>query len=255
MKKNPGFTVLIIAGFAALSLLSTNVMYAATPPSYVFSQKSIPGSVKIKTKEIKSNSEIINVDLKVPVLSGMKNKELQKRLNSKFLSEELDFKNQIEKSAEEFQKYAKEHNIPERPFEAYVSYKVTYNKNNLLSISFYYYKFTGGAHGGTKVISYNIDLKGGKTLALSDLFQSGTEYTEKINAEVGRQMKSSGNLYFQNAFKSISDNQPFYVEDENIVVYFQEYEIAPYAAGIPEFKIPLAMFSNELNLNLNLQKS
>ena len=38
-------------------------------------------------------------------------------------------------------------------------------------------------------------------------------------------------------FKSIEDKQKFYIQDDNIVVYFDLYDIAPYAAGIPEFKI------------------
>jgi hypothetical protein len=247
MKKKLGLTALIIAGFTALSTFNANVTSAAIPSSVLFPHKNLPGSVKITTKQVKSSSETINVDLKVPVLSGMENKEFQKRINTRFLKEEIDFKNQIEKSAVEFQKYAKEHNIPQRPFEANVTYKVTYNKDNLLSITFYYYRFTGGAHGGTKVISYNIDLTGGKTLTLSDLFKPKTSYIEKINTEIMRQMKTNGNFYFQDVFKSISDTQAFYIEDRNIVIYFQEYEIAPYAAGIPEFKIPLSIFKDDLS--------
>ena len=38
-------------------------------------------------------------------------------------------------------------------------------------------------------------------------------------------------------FKSIEDKQKFYIQDDNIVVYFDLYDIAPYAAGIPEFII------------------
>ena len=34
-----------------------------------------------------------------------------------------------------------------------------------------------------------------------------------------------------------SDNQKFYLDDSKIVIYFDLYEIAPYAAGIPEFPI------------------
>lgn len=249
MKKKLGFTALLIVSFTILSPASIK----ATPISLILSGKLTNGSVQIKTKQIKSSSDIINIDLKVPVLKGMNNKDFQNKINTKFLRDALDFKNQIEKSAVEFQKYAKEHNIPQRPFEANLSYKVTYNKDNLLSITFYYYKFTGGAHGGMYVISYNIDLKGGRTLALADLFKPGSGFKEKANVEILQQMINDGKPYFENAFKSISDNQPFYIEDRSIVIYFQEYEIAPYAAGIPKFKLPLSTFENDLNPALGLQ--
>ena len=38
-------------------------------------------------------------------------------------------------------------------------------------------------------------------------------------------------------FYGIKDNQKFYLDDSKIVIYFDLYEIAPYAAGIPEFPI------------------
>lgn len=253
MKNCIRFTTLVITGFVLLFLFNVNTVYGALPSPGLFFKKNVPGSVKISTKEIKSSSEIINVDLKIPVLTGMKDKELQKNINERFFSEEMGFRDQIEKSAVEFQKYAEEHNIPKRPFEANVSYKVTYNKNNLLSITFYYYMFTGGAHGGTKVISYNIDLKGGKTLALKDFFLPNTNYKAKINSEILRQIKENKGFYFENAFKSIKDTSPFYITPDNMVFYFQEYEIAPYVAGTPEFSVPISTFKNQLNPELNLQ--
>ncbi len=55
-------------------------------------------------------------------------------------------------------------------------------------------------------------------------------------------------------FKTISDNQAFYIVDaegsvssvdyQDLVVYFGLYEIAPYASGIPEFKIPFTLIKD-----------
>ncbi|MFM1654605.1 RsiV family protein [Brevibacillus sp. B_LB10_24] len=41
-------------------------------------------------------------------------------------------------------------------------------------------------------------------------------------------------------FTSISDDQPFYLRGESVDFYVGLYEYTPYAAGIPEFAIPLA---------------
>ncbi|MBF7084764.1 DUF3298 domain-containing protein, partial [Desulfallas sp. Bu1-1] len=44
-------------------------------------------------------------------------------------------------------------------------------------------------------------------------------------------------------FQSISENHPYYIKDNYIVLCFGAYEIAPYAAGMPEFKIPIDLLS------------
>ncbi|GAG31008.1 unnamed protein product, partial [marine sediment metagenome] len=43
-------------------------------------------------------------------------------------------------------------------------------------------------------------------------------------------------------FQSISEEQPFYLIEDGIVVYFGLYEIAPYTSGIRYFKIPYSLF-------------
>ena len=39
-------------------------------------------------------------------------------------------------------------------------------------------------------------------------------------------------------FKGVNENQAYYLNRDGIIVYFQQYEIAPYSSGIREFKIP-----------------
>lgn len=48
----------------------------------------------------------------------------------------------------------------------------------------------------------------------------------------------------------IKDDQAFYVEDGQLILYFALYDIAPYCNGIPEFKIPLAMFGDGVKSDL-----
>ena len=47
-------------------------------------------------------------------------------------------------------------------------------------------------------------------------------------------------------FYSIKDNQKFYIQDKSIVIFFDLYEIAPYAAGIPEFPIDIEKIKDNL---------
>ena len=59
-------------------------------------------------------------------------------------------------------------------------------------------------------------------------------------------MNESPENYFIDVFKGIGDNVQYYLTKDDIVIFFQLYEIAPYSAGIPEFKIPYSVFKDEL---------
>ncbi|MFA7078597.1 MAG: RsiV family protein [Syntrophomonas sp.] len=48
----------------------------------------------------------------------------------------------------------------------------------------------------------------------------------------------------------MAENQSYYIQNGVLVVYFSQYEIAPYAAGIPEFKIPLSNFQDGIRADL-----
>ena len=59
----------------------------------------------------------------------------------------------------------------------------------------------------------------------------------------GQEEKDINDIY---EFYGIKDNQKFYLEDKRIVIYFDLYDIAPYAAGIPEFPIPIDNIKNKI---------
>ena len=67
------------------------------------------------------------------------------------------------------------------------------------------------------------------------------QYSDIINKKIKEEISKNPENYFDsgNEFKGISENQSFYIEGDNLVIYYQLYDIAPYAFGIPEFKIPL----------------
>jgi len=111
-----------------------------------------------------------------------------------------------------------------------------------------YYSYTGGAHGFTDRRAYNIDLTTGRELRLSDLFAPDFNYISIINEEIKKQIQAGDEIFFDGelGFQSITENQPFYIEEGNLVIYFGLYEIAPYAAGIQEFRFPLDRFGNNL---------
>ncbi|MPM36569.1 hypothetical protein SDC9_83168 [bioreactor metagenome] len=76
------------------------------------------------------------------------------------------------------------------------------------------------------------------------------DYKEIIDKEIENQIKELGkkekDLDKVYDFYGIKENQKFYLEDEKIVIYFDLYDIAPYAAGIPEFPIIVDNIKNQI---------
>lgn len=206
--------------------------------------------VGITEKNIKNSSEYINVDVKFPVIGGLNNTEIQNKINVRFEKDAESFINENTKNAQKDSEDFKKQGIELRKYEAVSQYCLQYNKNGFLSITVDYYMYTGGAHGMTDRVAYNYDLNTGEELKLSHLFKKDFNYKDFINNEILKQMKTGEDIYFhdEGGFKTISDDQRFYLADGNIVIYFTQYEIAPYAAGIPEFKIQLSGLKDNLEI-------
>lgn len=215
-------------------------------PEETKASEQVKASKKVKVSEenIEDDTEYIASKFRIPVISGLENKAIETKLNDMFKEEALNHKAEIEKIAKEnFEVSKKDKEIPFLKHGAGSDYTVRYNKNNILSITMELSQYTGGAHGGAVKIGYNIDLKTGKILLLPDIFEEGFDYKGVISSEILKAIEKDKNAYFQGAaatVKGINENRPYYIEDGNIVIYFGQYEIAPYAAGMPEFKIPFS---------------
>jgi hypothetical protein len=206
----------------------------------------ISNSVMVDSKEINSTQKYIQTNIKIPVLKGMQNQNIQNQINNSIESDIMEFKQQMEQASNEYGMLAEKEGKKFIPFIASNSYSVSYNKNNIISITIFYYQFINGRHSYIKT-SYNFNLASGKALSLKDLFKQGVPYKEIINEEIKKHLSKNKELYLPGAvenFKGISDDQPFYLEDGNIVLYLGFNEIAPNISEIPIIKIPFYTFKN-----------
>jgi len=203
--------------------------------------------ISIEGKSIKKKTSYLNLDVDIPVIKDLKDLKFQQELNNQIENKILSFAAKLEEDAKQYEKDAKEKNFPFHPYELMVTYKVNYNNNSLLSYTVDVFYYTGGAHGMTERYAYNIDTRSSKVLELKDLFKETYKYKEAINNEIAKKIKESPEgTYFPNEFKSITDNQVFYITDNGIVIHFGLYEIAPYVSGFSEFTMPWGMFKGNL---------
>lgn len=201
-----------------------------------------PIVAQIDTQTITKNTEYINSIINIPMII-IKNKEIEKSINEKIKNDIMKAYYSVEKDAKSYLSNTPKEYI--KPFIYNVNFYVKKNSDNMLSILIKYYQESGGAHGFYENKSYNIYIEDGKILSLRDLFKESSDYVKVINEIIREKIKESQDGAY--SFKSISNNQKFYIEDDKLVIYFDLYEIAPFAAGIPKFKIDINNISHILN--------
>lgn len=119
-------------------------------------------------------------------------------------------------------------------------FSVEFFKNDLLVLELNGYEFYyGAAHGMPSKIYPHIDLVSGRFYELKDLFKENSNYVQVLSDIIGKQIKNNEeySYVFPDAYKGIEPDQYFYVDSNNLYIYFYPYDIGPYAAGFPTFKI------------------
>ena len=210
--------------------------------------------VIVKDREIKQdmyykNTVIMHYTIKYPHFISETYQTLVNKLNSLYrtkavMYERSNIMNLYQMAMVEYE-YSIANDYPVRQFEAYVDYTVTYNQNCALSLYFDQYEYAGGAHGLTVRYSDSWNLSRSKRIELVDLFPHKSNYREfviqAINRQIEQQLAGGDAMYFENYVQLVNDNfkvNNFYLSKEGVVIFFQHYDIAPYAAGIPTFTIP-----------------
>ncbi len=117
-------------------------------------------------------------------------------------------------------------------------FEIKTNSRGILSLTITVYSFTGGAHGMTVVKSLLFSSRTGYLYGLHDLFSRPSDYITKLSNIIDTKIKEWDIPLFDE-FTKIRDDQDFYLADHALVLYFQLYEITPYAVGFPYFTIPL----------------
>ncbi len=210
--------------------------------------------VLVREKQIQQdmnykNHIILEYTIKYPSFISGTYYNMMSKLNSLYRTQALMYQknnvmNLYQMAMADYE-YSMNHDYPLRKFEAYVNYEVTYNQDCALSLYIDQYEYSGGAHGLTVRSSDTWDLRRSRRLDLSDLYPEGSNYKEMIIADIIRQIEiqiSLGNgMYFENYKQLVQDTfKPgnYYLTPEGVAIYFQQYDIAPYASGIPVFIIP-----------------
>ncbi|GLX67992.1 WG repeat-containing protein [Paenibacillus glycanilyticus] len=122
-------------------------------------------------------------------------------------------------------------------------FDVTFFHKNLLEIEMTGYNYpAGAAHGMPTQVYAHINVTSGDMFTLKDLFKANSNYVKVLSDIIGEQIKTDPqyDYVFPDTYKGIKPDQPFFMTQDALHLYFEPYEIAPYAAGFPTFTIPFS---------------
>ena len=138
------------------------------------------------------------------------------------------------------------------PFNRYtldMNYQITYNSGCITSLYMDTYTYMGGAHQELERISDTWDFSTGKQLHLDDISALTPAALNGLQTSVERQtaerLKESPGSYFEDypyLLRNKFNQNHFFLRPGYIVIYYQQYEIAPYATGIPEFSFRMPAY-------------
>jgi len=139
------------------------------------------------------------------------------------------------------------------PWYKNVSSEVWTNTPLFLTIATAVDEYTGGAHGNHYTVISNIDIQNKKKIELKDIIEK--EKIVELTKIAETQFRKNENLtdsaslekdfFFENGTFAINDN--FGLTKSSFIIYFNEYEIRPYAEGPTLLEIPYSDIENILN--------
>lgn len=224
------------------------VIMLNTNPAFALAAYEIPvvGDIaRVFTfREYQLSDSAYDIQVEMPSIRGTGNTELEKRVNDQ-IQNKID---QIVENAKLRGKQIIDDQLASgntqadiMPFHIIITYEIKSSNENTLS--FVINDIESAVTSYTYQTFYNIDLKTGKDIMLSDVL--GKNYSQKITDSIQKQMEQRVQenpdwFYTVTAaeLKENVDSMKFYINEAgNVVISFNKGEIAPPPLGIQDFEI------------------
>ena len=197
------------------------------------------------------NDKYREINIEIPAIEGIEDAKAQEEINSILKQRGIAvYDKALENSDKLKDESEKAGFLSSMPEIVNQSYTVIRNDEDILSFKVVTTKIR--ASGYETAHFYNVDLRNSKLLKLSDLFNKDYDYISVINNEIISKMKEAIKKedagFFIEHFTTIDDNTNFYINEEgNLVIVFNEYEIAAGYMGMAEFIIDTSLFDNNIS--------
>ena len=249
MKQYAATAAALIGAFIILPNTSATVAYAMEQMPIIgqlvevvkfrdYKYESERNSADIEVIEIKPKDEIESIEVKENLerTTAEINAEIQKITEGLVEDFEVHLKDEIGYQ------------------DVVVTSEILLTTQDYFTIKLLCYQGTGSGYQWNYF--YTIDLKTGKRMQLKDVFVEGEDYITLISEDIKRQMQEQMSAddmicYWLNDeieelnFEKITEDTSFYLnEKNNVVINFDEGDVAPMYMGSVEFEISSEVLSN-----------
>ena len=185
--------------------------------------------VRMESIDKSYSTDTIFVDAKIPQITGLGNPELAEKINE-------EYKDILGELLEDFEEVACETGDKST---FVVETTEHYNKKGFFSVVTQIDSCTRNQKKASRRITKNIDTRLCSELAFSDLF-SDDGYIDMINAELAEIVAADSERYSGLwDVPKLRENQDFYIDGDNIILYYPPYELSYYERGFVE--VPLSV--------------
>ena len=190
-------------------------------------------------EDISTFDTVCSVFEAVQLVVGGLTPDVNKKINAKITAETLAMASSEEHSS--FQSFV--NGVVGSPYQELSIGAYVYFKNHkILSIGFTNDFYGGGAHPLHSSTVKNYDLRTGEEIALAEIFTS--EFLEQIN-KIGEkefvELNGAEGWDFKPGEFKVPTN--FSISEEGVEFVFNQYEIGPYAAGMPSFFLSFSKYA------------
>ncbi len=239
------FISLLIVYFIYIRYFSENID-KNTKDDIAVNIDSTPQKIIFEEKKIEESNEFYDIKVKYPKDYRDKKNIIEEKIISIVKQKQEEWKIGGELYNQEKDLSLKYTDRPIVKYELNIQYDKSFSeKNNVAGYIFKIYEFTGGAHGNTSITTYAFDEnnllsidkyininEGSNAIKLTKILREKLkknlgEYvnTEMLDQGLGLSMS---NYDYKTNFKN------FIITDDGIRFLFEQYQVAPYSAGMQD---------------------
>jgi hypothetical protein len=176
------------------------------------------------------------IEITFPSLVGVPDSEILNQGIADLLELEMDAFKTMAQDNEEWRAA----NMPEIGNDMYVDYIVVIDQKGLISILFTISTYTAGAahpFSFSRTVNYNVSEE--HFIELAELFFPGTNYLELLSDLCLSRLRDSGiDPWEEGALPIVENYRNWNIQDDGLLITFDVYQVAPYAAGPQRVLIP-----------------
>ena len=193
-------------------------------------------TAEFREQEIKYADDLWHITVKFPQIDG--NEDFNSAVRRSATEQADQFRKQMEFFAAD-----KDRSNGEGYMEG--TYTATVQNNGVISVLFVYDEYTPGAvHPWGVMESVNYDTRNHRVLKLTDLFRPGSNYVARLSklaiASLGQHPYADKQAIRQGAGPVESNFNVFTLTDSELVLHFQQYQVAAGVVPSEQVAIPLS---------------